>query len=847
MTQNVFAPKLVDSEEVAAPTGIVTSAVDPTSKILLTIIRSAVVGFAFLLPVFFLPGLWTALGFQKVMLVLVVLAVVVVIGGLLILRSRESKTVLPLSLLSFVGLVVVACISALFSAEPMVGIRGSVLGPQTVSFLVLLFGVMCVPLVLQNAKRFTLLTLIAFGSGVSLLLGYVVLRLFAGPILNLGSFTAVTQTPAGNFNDVALIAGLTIITSIVTLLQLPLRYAAKIALTVAVALSLIVLAVVNFFYVWLVVGFFALLILLYLLSKDMLFASEETAVLPRQNLTVTALAIVICLASATYIVAGDYVGGVASNWFEVDYLEVRPSFGATTDIAKAVYQDNLLLGVGPNQFASAWRQYKDPSINQTIFWSTDFAAGSGFVATLFVTLGLLGGLALVGFHLLYLWYGIRMLIKPALVSSFWYFVGVVSFSGAVFLWAMTYVYVPGATVLFMAAFLTGISFVARGGLYPDTVKTVPLVINQKRGFALMAVVLLLITGSVFTVYTVGAQYYAQTSFNKAQASAESVDTIDQAAMFAYNQYPDDRFLGIRARVALLEMNRLLSVQEPTDADRDRFLEVGGLAITFARAAIAAAPQNPEYHAILAGIYNNYSIVGEAQALDLAKSSLAEAVRLDPHNPTYALVEAQMAAARGDVVATRAALQTALTQKQNFTEALYLLAQLDIAEEDTEAAIATTRAIITLEPQNPTRYYQLGILLTADKQLDLATEAYQTALALDPGYANARYLLALLQVERGETEQALTELRIVEKTNPENEGLRNIIAALESGEYVNNASVVDPQVSEAAPAGNGSEITSPVSPDTDLITPLNTVPTPEVVTAPLAEPEGDTAEVGVTPE
>ena len=844
MSQNLFAPKLNDTPQTTTPGVQLPATSDATSGMLLLGMRSVVVGFAFLLPIFFLPGIWSALGFQKVLLALVAIVIVVIIGSLLMLRTREVKTALPISLLGFVALTAVAYASALWSPDSTLAIRGSVIGVQTVLFLLVMLGVSILPLVLQNAKRFTLLTLTAFGSGLGLLLAYVVLRLFAGPVLSLGSFPAVTQAPAGNFNDLALLAGLTVIAIVITLLQLPLKIVAKVALSVTAVLALIVLAVVNFFYVWLVVGFFGLLVLLYLLSRDMLFtAAAETSSI-KSSRTVTALAAIICVVSAVFIVAGDYAGQAASSWFEVEYLEVRPSFEATTDIARAVYQDNWLLGTGPNQFADAWRQYKDPSINQTLFWNTNFVAGSGLVPTMFVTLGLLGGLAVVAFHILYVWSGVRSLVRPTLINPFWYFVGVLSFAGSLFLWLMSYVYVPGATVLLIAAFLTGLSLVAFSGLQPQSQKTIPLVVNHKRGFVLMAVAILLITSSLFAVYIVGEQYVAQASFNKAQASATTIDEIDQAAMRSYNLYPDDRFLGIRAQVALLELNRLLNVSEPTNTDRDRFLEVGSLALQFAQAATQAAPQNPEYRAILAGIYNNFAVAGEPQALALATSSLAEATRLDPLNPTYALIEAQMAASRGDAALTRSALESALSKKRNFTEALYLLAQLDIAEGNTESAIDVTRAIITLEPRNPTRYYQLGILLTANNQVPEAAQAYQAALTLDPGYANARYLFALLLLDQGQSEQALAELRTVAETNVENQQLQAVIAAIESGDIPQTATGTIP-VAEAAPENDGPGVTSTVAPDTDLITPLNTLPAGDTqaeapaTTEPEAQAEGGT--------
>jgi len=845
MSFNQFAPQsAVQQTEVQIKQPVIQpNTGDSVTYFLLKGIRMVLVGFIFLLPIFFLPGLWGTLGFQKSLLAVGCVAFVIIGGSLLLLRSRQTQTVLPLPLGVFLVFLVVTLASALASSDLSAALRGSVFEVQTFAFALLLFGIMTVPLLLQQSKRYMFYACVALGSSLALLLVYAVSRIVFGPILPFGSFFGATQTPAGNLNDLALLAGLAIMLSIVAMLQLRLRTVSQAILAGFVALALLVLAVVNFLYVWIVVGFFALLVLLYLLSYDSFFqeSSEASQSQSMRSPILLGLVSVVCVISGAFVVAGDFMSERFANWFEIEYLEVRPSLVANLDIAQGVYGDDLFLGVGPNQFEQAWREFKDPAINQTLFWNTDFIAGSGFVPTLFVTLGLLGGLTFILFHVSYLWLGVRALLRPSNSDSFWYFAGVFSFVGAVFLWGMSYVYVPSATVLLVAALLTGLSLAAFSDLQPEARKVIPLVTNHKRGFMIMATTIFLITGSMFVLFTVGEQYVAQASFNKAQQSASSIAVIDQAALEAFATYPDDRFLGVRARVALLEMNRLLAIPEPTEADQQRFVEVADLALRFATGAIASAPENPEYQAILAGIYNNYASAGIEGALERSSESLTEAKRLDPKNPSYALMEAQMAAARGDITTARTAVTAALQQKPNFAQALLLLAELDIAAGDIPGAIETTRAILTLEPQNPARYYQLGILLTAAEQTDGALEAYGTALSLDPSFANARYLRALVLIDRGQSDQALDELRLVAETNADNSQLLELIGALESGDIPNTTLTPADLISDAKPTSDGTGVMSPVNPDTNLITPLNTVPEIESEEAEITIPETVPAE------
>ena len=73
--------------------------------------------------------------------------------------------------------------------------------------------------------------------------------------------------------------------------------------------------------------------------------------------------------------------------------EVSPSLSATLSIAGSVFKEGpvrVFFGSGPGTFGLLWEKYKDPSINQTIFWGTRFTQGQSWVTTLLATTGLLG-------------------------------------------------------------------------------------------------------------------------------------------------------------------------------------------------------------------------------------------------------------------------------------------------------------------------------------------------------------------------------------------------------------------------------------------------------------------------
>jgi tetratricopeptide (TPR) repeat protein len=827
MSENLFIPKMKNAEEprpaVAPPQ--VEETHSPANWFMRIAQYSVIALFGFI-TIFFTPKLWASLVFDKAMVAIVVITVVTVILSLLMLRQSQVRTVLPVSLGIFWLFIIAAIVSGSLSGDIQDAFRGSFLETQTVVFLALIAFMMTIPLVLQGNKKLTIEALALFAVTSILLVVYNLLRLFLGPeFLSFGTFSDLTASPVGGFNDLAIFATLLVIIGLISLTQLPLTKPLQGAVAALTFFSLAILAVVNFFNIWIIVGAFSLLLFVYLLSRDTLFGSANMNVkTPRYSTVVLTVAAIVCVVSATFLLAGNQIGGKLSQLVDVSYVEVRPSLTATIGVTKSVYEEDLLFGVGPNRFADAWRLHKDRNLNETIFWETEFNAGNSFVSTIFVNIGLVGGILLILFHLWFLYLGYRILLRSTNSDLYWYYFGSLSFTAAVFLWAMTYIYVPGPTILLLAGLFTGFTYVAAGALLPHMVKRVPLAVSERRGFFLMSAAIAMVILSILSAYTISKQYVAQQQFARAQVLSASVEEFEKAAASAYGLYADDRFLSTRVQVILADLNNLLSVQDPSEEQQQQFLSAAEQALLLSEQAIRNDMTNPTHHVLLAGVYANLAFAGVDGALERAELAMEEAKRLDPQNPGYHMLVAQMSARLGDTDRAREHLTTALNLKRNYTAALYLLTQIDISDGDVEAALATTRSIITLEPRNPTRYYQLGLLLSANEQTEEAVSAFQVAIILDPQYANARYLLALAYLGLEQPELALEQLRVVQRTNTDDQQLATFIAEVESGEYqIPVESTLDTPVREIDPTDDQADV--PLGQrdvESNLVSPVNVI-------------------------
>lgn len=851
MQGSPFTPKTYSPEPVSAPIHhrpeplIQPSTMAPVSKstlpdrigdMMLKVEQYLMIGLVFFLPLFFIPGLPASLGFDKVILSLSVGLLILILVSLSSLRYNKVATVVPYALVAFWGFVGVSFLSGFLSGDVQDALRGSFLESQTAGFFAVMALLMTLPLILQRSKAMTLKVLIALGASSGIAMLYTLVRLGLGEgSLALKSFGSVTTSPVGSYNDMAIFAGLTVIVSLIALLQLPLKRSFQIGLAVITAMSLCVMASVNFFDLWVVIGFFGLLLLIFIFSRDTLFGrvdeeskTQATTISP----IVIGITMMVCLVSILFVVAGDYLGTKITSLTGVNYLEVRPSITATVDVVKGVYQDDMLLGIGPNKFIDAWRLHKDPAINESIFWNTNFNAGFGFIPTLFVTLGILGGLSILIFQGMYLYLGYKTLLRGEASDSYWYFFGVVTFAGAVFLWGMSYLYVSGPVILLLAALLTGLSFTAHQALVPGATKSIALVSSRRRGFLLMTVVIVVITASVGTLFTVGKQYVAQAQFTKARTTAKTPTEFDQMTQVAYNQFKDDVFAGSIAQARLLELRTMLGIKDPKKEDQDAFINLARQTVAAGEEAIRLDPSNPEGHATLANIFILLSGVGFQDAENRANGKLEDARWRDPQNPSYDMMAAYMAVQLNDGAQAREQIKKALTLKNNFSEALFLLTQLDVKDGNIQSAVDTTRQIITLEPNNPTRFYQLGVLLAANKDLDGAIEAYEAAILRDQNYANARYMLALAYIDAKRLDDALKQLKIVQESNKDNAQLNNLVKQLETNGLPLPTQGLEGSVNEQSPTqNNGENVTSTTNPDTTLVTPVNTPNKPNETPAP----------------
>lgn len=782
-----------------------------------------------LLPLLFIPTANAPFEYTKILIVIGALLVALVLYSLSVLRSGIVQVGISYPLCALWALSVIAMVSALLSGDFRDAFIGDFFSIHSALFTILLTAVPTVWMILRPSKTAVMRMYMLLALSTIVLVAYHVLRLFFGAdFFSFGVFTSETSTPVGTWNDLALLLGLVVILSLVVLEQLALTKMGRVLFGVVTFLSLVMLSVINFFTVWLVLGLSSVALIVYTLGKER-FSGKQLPLLAGRGVSSSfGISLLVFGISVLFIIGGSTIGGWIAERTGVNYIEVRPSLEATGNIARHVYAENAVLGIGPNKFVDAWRLYKEDAINTTYFWNADFNGGNGYITTFFVTTGVLGGVAWILFLITYVVAGMRRLLRSTEGDKLWYFVGVSSFVSALYIWGMSVLYVPGAVILLIGALCTGVSLYAfsiLGGVQP---REIAVGGDRRIGFILTLITMFVIIGSVVLLYMAVRHYSAVYTFNKSIQSMREgtpVAELEQQVMDAFSLAASDVFARRIAEYQLGRLNALAQLPEPTEAQVEEFNTTMVNGVRFAQEAVRLDGKEPANWAVLAGIYNVLASLNVEGALDRVREALDQYRTLNPKNPLPHLESAVVEARVGNYDLARTHIDLALKIKPNSIEAYQLLAQLAVIQGNVDEAVSSTQAAISLEPRNPILYYHLGVLESSRENTETAIAAFQKAIELDTNYANAHYLLALAYDLTGDSAAAKTHLERVLELNPGNADVEQLIRTIdEEGSLAGLRGGISQSVDEpAAQVDESGNVHATNDPDTSLVAPVNTTP------------------------
>ena len=171
----------------------------------------------------------------------------------------------------------------------------------------------------------------------------------------------------------------------------------------------------------------------------------------------------------------------------------------------------------------------------------------------------------------------------------------------------------------------------------------------------------------------------------------------------------------------------------------------------------AAPDGYLLRALAERLRKQYSTADEFIRKSLEK---------EPNNPAAYVELGNLRMAQSQLVDAQKAFQQALDQDPNSSEALFGVLLVDVAQKQSDRAIATAKTQLTKYPQNVGFHILLGqLLLDQKKDLAGAEAEFKQASDLDKKNSDALVKLGMVRNERGATDQALQTYLDGSKINP----------------------------------------------------------------------------------
>ncbi|MSU45140.1 MAG: tetratricopeptide repeat protein [Candidatus Zambryskibacteria bacterium] len=743
----------------------------------------------FLTPIFFVPVEFISTQFGTSLLFAfgVILALLLYIVSSLFSGSIEIPHQNKYILGSLILVPVVYTLAGVANGFSRLSFFGYTFDISTVGFMVLGFAYLFLVSVLFSNKQHVFYSYFAFVISSIILSVFLLIRIIWGSdLLSFGLFTNVTNTMVGSWNNVGIFFGVGVILSLLTYEMIRVSKFMKLILSTALVLSLFFLVLVNFSLIWMILAICSFLFILYSIYST---EPDHKGVVTLKNRLVNTpiYALIVLIISASFVVWGSTLGASLSQYFNISNVEVRPTLAVTLDIAKNTINDRPLFGSGPNTFTAQWLTWKPDDVVSTIFWNTDFTNGIGLIPTFAVTTGLLGILSWLLFLGFYLYLGVKSIFART-DDKFMKYLLTSSFFASLYLWIMTFVYIPSTVVFIITLFFTGLFFASiyLSGLVP--LETRVFANNPRKGFVFSFVLVALFGVSLSLGYGLFKNSKSLFYFQKSAYAINSLKDIaksEEQIIKAIDTVPADIYYRALSEIEVIKLNQLLATDPKTVKQEEIQKQFSDTLTTAIKAGIAAKDADDSNYLNWIALGRVYESVSATElkvegAYESAQFAYAEALKRNPKNPAIYILFSRLAVARKDLKAARNYAFQAIQLKKNYLDAYFLLSQIEVADNNIKGAIDSVTAASVIDPTDPGIFFQLGLLKYNIKDYNGAIVALEKATGMTPDYANAKYFLGLSYDAVGKKTQAITEFERLLVTNPDSAEVKQILENLRAG-------------------------------------------------------------------
>lgn len=700
----------------------------------------------------------------------------------LIARLGEGKFSFPKDKLIIAGaaIPVVFLLSSFFSSSKYVSLFGSGFELGTFGSMLILFIIFFLSSIyFQNEKRLWSFFLYLLIGGAILAL-FEIINMFVG----FGRFApgllrgVSSGNLVGSWSDFAILSGLLVLVSLSTIEFLKTKGFLLFIQYFLIVSGLFFLIVINVPLVWVLVSLFSIIMFVYSISIQqagvkVVHTDEGKKKFPFASLIV----IFVCL---IFLVGNSSIGNLISRYLSVQNIDVHPLASTTTQIAYKAIKHNPLFGTGPNTFNIDWALWQPKEVAQSVFWNVDFSNGFSSLMTFAVTTGILGLFAWLYFLFNFVLKVIRSLRK-ALSSSMSNYFTITTLLVSIYSWVTVVVYTPNFLMFSIAFASTGIllGILVYNQSIPS--KHFSFLGDPRNSFFSILGLMVLMIVTLSTTYLYAEKFASIIYFSKGSVSSNNLESLVKSERMMSNALlldQNDIYYRTLSQIYIAQIGILVNDKNISeDTLKTNVQKLVNAAEVSANSAVSKNPKQYQNYLNLGNVYSSLVPLQVTNSYESAVAAYDKAKAQAPNNPSVILARATLEFVKKNNEEAKKFIDQALELKSDYTDAIFLLAQIQTSEGNLAGAIKQAEKASGLSPNDSTVFFRLGLLRYNNSDYTGAISAFERAVILEPQYLNAHFLLGQSYQKVGRIEDARAQFDAIAKVLPENQDVKDALNSL----------------------------------------------------------------------
>jgi len=733
----------------------------------------------FLLPIFFLPITSNYLDFNKQAILIFLVFLSFFFYSLKCLIQGKSILNLEKFNIFLIIFLVVCLIATIFSYWPYGSFWGWPL-PVSESLITLICLVLFYFLIInvfEKKEVFRALVLFLISSFLAIIFG--ILQLFKVFILPFNFTKDAFFNTVGMVNSLGFLAVALLSLSFILLPNVKKGLKAFL-ITLIIASSLLIL-IINFSVLWIVLAIASFLVMVFMMAlQKKYFFDSRWMTLPMVFLTISLFFIFFKFPIPL---------------LPTPPLEVFLTQGTSFNIAKEVLKESPLLGSGPGTFIYVFSKYKNPELNKTALWDVKFEHPTSKIFDILIGNGILGLLAYLIMIVYFFVIGVKFLFSKTETNKeedkILKYLPLSFFLCFVVLNIGFFFYTSNLTIDFLNFFLMAgfLSFIS-------SKKEFALKTSSLATLAFNFIFVLIIIFSFGMIILEGQKYLAEVNYAKG-VSAFNQNKIDDSISYlekAVRLTPKvDLYQRELSQIYLQKAKQEIVLKGLDSQDSvEKISEFINKSINTINAAVNSNPKNSNNLAVRALVYQNLIGLSDGAA-DLSIKFYEDALSLEPNNPYLVTQKGIALLAKASLLSqdktdekekilseAKKQFDKAISLKPDYVDAYLQKAGISQSQGNIEEAINILKEAEKITPNNETLLLQLGLLYYYDKDYENARIKLEKLTSRVPNYSNALYFLGLTYDELGNKEKSIEKFEAIEKLNPDNQEVKQILENLKEG-------------------------------------------------------------------